>query len=126
MKLGAQLYSIRTFLKTEEDLKSSFEKIKKIGYENVQLSGAAPMPAEFLRDVSAEYGLPIVCTHMPDERIIGDTDALIAEHRIFGCPVIGLGSMPTEYRGCTEGTEGTVIADTSDRPRTGDPGNTRA
>ncbi len=31
-----------------------------------------------------------------------------------------------QYRGCTEGTEGTVIADTSDRPRTGHPGNPRA
>lgn len=105
MKLGAQLYSIRTFLKTEEDLKNSFAKIKKIGYENVQLSGAAPMPAEYLREVSAETGLAIVCTHSPFERITGDTEALIAEHRIFGCPVIGLGSMPKEYRGTREGYE---------------------
>ncbi len=105
MKLGAQLYSIRTFLKTEEDLRESFAKIKKIGYENVQLSGAAPMPAEFLREVSEESGLPIVCTHVPYERILNETEALIAEHRIFGCPVIGLGSMPKEYRGSRDGFE---------------------
>ena len=105
MKLGAQLYSVRTHLKTEEDLRKAFEKIKAIGYENVQLSGAAPMPAEYLREVSEKSGLSIVCTHSPYERIIGDTDALIAEHKVFGCPVIGLGSMPKEYRGSREGFE---------------------
>lgn len=31
-----------------------------------------------------------------------------------------------QYRGCTERSEGTGIADTSDRPRTGHPGNTCA
>ena len=31
-----------------------------------------------------------------------------------------------QYRGCTERSEGTGIADTSDRPRTGHPGDTRA
>ena len=31
-----------------------------------------------------------------------------------------------QYRSCTERSGGTGIADTSDRPRTGDPGDTRA
>lgn len=105
MKLGAQLYSVRTYLKTEEDLRKTFQKIKAIGYEAVQLSGAAPMPAEYLREVSGESGLPIVCTHMPFDRIVNETEALIAEHKTFGCPVIGLGSMPKDYRGSREGLE---------------------
>ena len=105
MKLGAQLFSIRTHLQNAEDLRKSFLRIKEIGYENVQLSGAAAMPAEIIRDVSEESGLPIVCTHVSFDRLTKDTDTVIEDHKIFGCPVIGLGSIPMEFRRTREGLE---------------------
>ncbi len=98
MKLGAQLYSLRTFLQTPEEIRKTFERVKKIGYENVQLSGAAPTDAAVLQRISEECALPIVVTHSPFDRILDDTKALIQEHKTFGCPVIGLGAMPPEYR----------------------------
>ena len=98
MKLCAQLFSLRSFLTNEADLRQTFFRVKEIGYEAVQLSGAAPMPADYLKAVSEETGLPIVCTHNSFDRIVNETDALIAEHKVFGCPVIGIGSMPKEYR----------------------------
>lgn len=98
MKLGVNLFSVRKFLKNEADTRKTFAKLREIGYEVVQLSGAAPMPVETVRDISRESGLPIVCTHSPLDRILHDTDALIREHQIFGCPVIGLGYLPGEYR----------------------------
>ncbi|MGM9641831.1 MAG: sugar phosphate isomerase/epimerase family protein [Eubacteriales bacterium] len=98
MKLGAQLYSVRNATRTPQELAQTFARLKEIGYENVQLSGAGKIEPERLRDISAESGLPIVCTHSPYDRIIGDTEALIKEHRIYGCPVIGLGSMPKPMR----------------------------
>lgn len=105
MKLGAQLYSLRTFLQNEQDLRQTFEKLQKIGYENVQLSGAAAFPAEVIRDVSMQYGLPVVCTHVAYDRLVNDVENVIREHQIFGCPVIGLGSMPQEFRGSRESLE---------------------
>ena len=99
MKLGAQLFSLRTFIQTPEDLKTTFLRVKEIGYENVQLSGNAPMSAEDILAASEAAGLPIVCTHSPLDRIINDTDALIADHKHFGCPVIGLGALPKEAHG---------------------------
>ena len=110
MKLGAQLFSVRSFLQTEEDLKNTFSKIKSIGYQNVQLSGAPRMDPYFLKEVSEEYSLPIVCTHSPYDRIAEDTDALINEHKIFGCPVIGLGAMPKEFQGTKEGIDNFILA----------------
>ena len=98
MKLGAQLYSVRNTTQTPEEYYQTMKRIKEIGYENVQLSGAAPMDAAYLAQVSRELDLPIVCTHVPFERIVGDTDALIAEHKTFGSPVIGIGSMPKQFR----------------------------
>ncbi len=105
MKLGAQLFSLRTFIQTPEDLKSTFLRVKEIGYENVQLSGNAPMSADDILAAVDASGLPIVCTHSPLDRIIGDTDALIADHKRFGCSVIGLGAMPKEARGSLSAAE---------------------
>jgi len=105
MKLGAQLYSLRTFLQTPEDIRTTFQKVKAIGYENVQLSGNAPTDAKILKSISEECELPIVITHSPIDRIINDTEALIADHKTFGCPVIGLGVMPDAYRGSLAGLD---------------------
>lgn len=103
MKLGAQLFSLRTFCKTPDGIRDVFRRVKEIGYEVVQVSGCGPIEPERLRDVSLEFDLPITCTHSPTDRILSDTDKLIAEHRIYGCSSIGIGSMAGNYRGSVEG-----------------------
>ena len=103
MKLGAQLYSVRDHLKTPEDLRALFLKMKEIGYQNVQLSGRPIDDAELFRSVSEESGLDIVLTHTAPEDILNNTEEVIARHKQFGCPVVGIGSMPKEYRGSEEG-----------------------
>ena len=98
MKLGAQFYSIRDNTTTPEDLYKTFKAIKEIGYEIAQMSAICDIDPELLRSYSEELDLPITCTHSPFERIVNDTNKLIEEHKIYGCPTIGLGSMPNEYR----------------------------
>ncbi|MBE6644707.1 MAG: hypothetical protein E7612_04920 [Ruminococcaceae bacterium] len=98
MKLGAQFYSIRTECQTHEDLYNSMNKIKNIGYEIIQISGVCDIEAEKLKAYSDEFALPITCTHKPYDSIVNDTENLINYHKIIGCPVIGLGGMPKEYR----------------------------
>lgn len=105
MKLGAQLYSVRNYLQNEEDLKMTFHRLKKMGYENVQLSGLAPFPAKVIREVSLESGLPIPCTHVSFSELVDETEKTIQEHKLWDCPVIGLGAMPKEYRGTREGLD---------------------
>ena len=99
MKLGAQFYSIRDNTQTPEDLYRAFKEIKSIGYEIVQMSAICDIDPKLLKSYSDEFALPITCTHSPYDRIINDTDALINEHKIYGCPTIGLGYMPNEYHG---------------------------
>ena len=105
MKLGAQFFSIRDNTTTPEDLYKSFAKIKDIGYDVVQMSAICKIEPERLKSYSEEFALPITCTHSPFKRIIEETDALINEHIIYGCPVIGLGSMPNEYRESKESVD---------------------
>ena len=102
MKLGAQFFSLRERNKTPEGLYNSFKEMKRIGYEVAQMSAICQIEPEKLKAFSDEFELPITCTHSPLNRIIDDTDALIKEHIIYGCPVIGLGSMPGEYRSSLE------------------------
>ncbi len=90
MKLGAQLYTIREFCKTPEDLDASLAKIAGIGYKYVQLSGFSYDAASVKRRCD-ELGLSIILTHNSADRLINDTDRLIEDHRIMNCPNIGIG-----------------------------------
>ena len=103
MRLGAQFYSIRNHTQTPDGVEDAFREMKEIGYQTVQLSAICQMDAGELKRISEKYALPIVTTHTPAARILNETDAVIAEHKLFGCPEIGIGSMPPEYHGSVEG-----------------------
>lgn len=104
-RLGAQLYTVRDFCKTPQDITKSFERLHNIGYRCVQVSGTGKIEPKELMAISQEYSLPVVCTHTGWERIIHELDTVIEEHKIFGCNYIGLGAMPAEYRESIEGVK---------------------
>ena len=93
MKLGAQLYTVREYMKTQDDFKTAMRKIAAIGYKYVQVSGAADAPAHLIKEMKDETGLGVIITHSPADRILRDTDRLIDEHLSFGAKAIGIGSM---------------------------------
>lgn len=95
MQAGLNLFSIRNLIQTEEDFLSCAQKLKKAGYSYLQYSGAA-FDAERIARVSRESGLPVCLTHVPMDRITGDTEKLMEEHARFGCRNIGLGMLPLE------------------------------
>ncbi|MDG0789869.1 sugar phosphate isomerase/epimerase [Cohnella ginsengisoli] len=98
MKLGAQLYTVRSYLQTETDIRRSLERIAKIGYTSIQVSAMGSISPEMLRRVCDELGLTIALTHVSADRILNDTEALIREHDILGCKYIGLGALAEKYR----------------------------
>ena len=110
MKLGSQFYSIRDLTQTPEDLKKAFALTKEIGYDVVQLSAIGPIDANIIKSYVDEFELPVVCTHKAFNDIVNNTDDLIKDHIIYGCPVIGLGSMPTENRTSLEGVNAFIEA----------------
>ena len=100
MKYGIQLYSLRQYLKTDEDYREVFKRCKEMGAETVQLSVTAghPYNAELIKELVKESGLSICSTHSPYSRIVNDLDNLALEHLSFDCHEIGIGMMPGEYR----------------------------
>lgn len=98
MKLGAQLYTIREFMKTEEDFRESMKKVAQIGYKAVQLSSVGDIDPNAIKAICDENGLEIVVTHSKPSQLLNDTAPVIKEHDIYNCKYIGIGSMPLAYR----------------------------
>lgn len=104
-QIAAQLYTLRDYVRTAEELDETLGKVKAIGYDAVQLSGIGPIAPDEVASICSRHGLTICATHVPYERLLDDLDALIAEHQSWNCKYIGLGGLPEQYRASREGYE---------------------
>lgn len=94
-KLGVQIFTVRDFLTTEDDVKRSFEKLAKIGYKEIQTAGLYDFTTpEFIAETAKNNGLEIVGTHVPMQQIEENIDKMIDMHKIYGTTNMGIGSMP--------------------------------
>lgn len=101
--LAAQLYTVRDFCKTPEDIAATMRRIRDLGYEAVQTSGMGSIEPEALKQIVDEVGIEICATHTPYERMRDDPEAVIAEHKLWGCEYPAIGGLPQEYRTGAEG-----------------------
>ena len=118
MQYGIQLFSLRQYLKDEDGYREVFERVKDMGAQVVQLSGGKPIEAKKIAAISKEYCLPICITHDKFDRIVGDLDGLIEEHKTYGCDRMGIGMMPKQFRtGELKDLEKfiTILNDTADK-----------
>ena len=102
--IAAQLYTLRNYLKTPEDIAETLKKVKEIGYDAVQVSGMGPIEPSSLKEICDKEGLTICATHISFDRMKNDFDAVVKEHKLWDCKYVGLGSMPKEFR--EKGKEG--------------------
>lgn len=92
--IGAQLYTVREFCDTKENLEITFQKLKNIGFKSVQVSGIGDIPAADVKKAADENGLDIICTHRPWEQYKNDLDGIVKYHKDLDCTIAGLGMMP--------------------------------
>lgn len=79
-QIAAQLYSFRDFIKTPQAVTKTLSKLKKIGYDAVQLSGSiVPMAESELCRILDGEGILAPTAHESAEKIINDTDSVV-EH----------------------------------------------
>lgn len=95
--VAAQLYTVREYAGTTEDLAASLKKVRDIGYTAVQVSGIGPIPDAEVKQMTDDLGLKIVITHIPHQRLWTDLDAVIEQHKLWNCKHVAIGSMPREY-----------------------------
>ena len=96
--IAAQMYTVREFTQTPEDIASSLKKVRAIGYESVQLSGLGPIDSLELKKMLDGEGLSVCATHTSFDRMKDDIQAVIDYHHLLGCKYPAIGSMPGEYR----------------------------
>ncbi len=94
-KIGVQLYTIRDFMKTEEDIRVSFDKLKKLGYDEAQTAGCAIPYARF-GELAREAGITIVGTHDDFGRMCQDPEGSMNDHALLGTRIMGIGGFFSE------------------------------
>ncbi len=95
MKIGAQLYSVRTKCDTVKGIEETFKTMKKLGYQSVQVSGF-PYDANEVKKIADDIGIHIGLTHTAIPDIIEKTDEVIEKHKILGADMVGIGA-PVGY-----------------------------
>jgi len=94
MKIGAQLYTVRDFCRTEDGISETLKKIADIGYKTVQVSGTCPFDPAWLDEQLRRNGLKCVITHTPAAALQETPVDVARAHSAFGCDYVGLGWFP--------------------------------
>ena len=101
--IAAQMYTVRDFTKTPEDIAESLKKVKAIGYDAMQVSGFGPIDPQELKNMADGEGLEIIATHTSFDRMRDDTQGVIDEHLLWNCKYPAIGGLPQSYREDGEG-----------------------
>ena len=96
--IGAQMYTLRDFLKTPDEIRSTFARVHQMGYETVQTSALGPIDPAELRKIADDNELKIVATHISFDVIRDEPQRVIDEHNLWGCRHVAIGGMPADYR----------------------------
>ena len=98
LAIGAQLFTLREFTKTPEDIRETFNRVRAMGYEAVQASALGAIDPVELAHIARDTGLQIVATHIAYDRIRDEPQAVIDDHHTWGCRHVAIGGLPLEFR----------------------------
>ncbi len=90
-QLAVQMYTLREFTKTPADIAQTLARVKKLGYDAVQLSALGPIDPKELAKILQSEGLICVATHGSRERFEKETQAVIDEHKLWNCSYTAIG-----------------------------------
>lgn len=84
-QLAAQLYTLRDYIKTPEDVAKTLPKVREIGYEAIQVSGMGPIDEGELAKIAADNGLVICATHEAGSKICSEPEKVIERLKKLNC-----------------------------------------
>jgi len=90
--LGLQLYSLRADF--AKDVPGSLEKVKALGFKNVELAGTYELKPDELTKLLKANGLKAVAGHFPYERYRDDLDQVVQEAKALGLQYAGCAWIP--------------------------------
>lgn len=86
--IALQLYTVRDF--ANEDLVGTLQKVKDMGYNQVELAGMYDKTPEELKAVLDQVGLEAVSAHVGIGHFEADIKAGVAAYKTVGCTYIGV------------------------------------
>lgn len=89
--LAVQMYTLRDFTKTPADIAKTLGRVKKMGYDAVQLSALGPIDPNELAKILKNEGLEVAATHVGLDRMRDETQKVIDEHKLWGCSLTAIG-----------------------------------
>lgn len=89
--IAAQLYTVRDFCKTAEDLAKTLKKIRQIGYQSVQISGIGPIDPKDVARILQDEQLTCCITHIGLDQMRQDPDGVIEKHKLWNCKYSAVG-----------------------------------
>jgi sugar phosphate isomerase/epimerase len=90
-QFAAQLYTLREFTQTADELARTLGKVREHGYSAVQISAIGPIPPEQVAAMLKSQGLTCCATHASLDRMKNDSAALIEELKSWGCKYTAIG-----------------------------------
>jgi len=89
--IAAQMYTLRDFTKKPVDIAKTLQRVKKMGYDAVQLSALGKIDPKELAGILKGEGLTCCATHVSPDRMRDETSQVIDEHHLWGCKYTAIG-----------------------------------
>ncbi|MFT5804245.1 MAG: sugar phosphate isomerase/epimerase [Candidatus Paceibacteria bacterium] len=94
--LGVQMFTLRKYTQTEEDLRMALSRVRQMGYQSVHISAFGDVKAPRIAALCAEHDLQIGGTHVAWDRLRHDLDRVIDEHLQLKCTHTAVGMIPSK------------------------------
>ena len=98
--VAVQVYSVRD--DASADLRGTLEKIKRMGYDGVELAGLYGNDPAEIKKMCDEIGLVPISAHVPYVDLVADTEGVLAHYATIGCKFVAVPYLNTEYRPGTD------------------------
>lgn len=100
-QIAVQIFSFREYIKTEEDVVKTFRKLKKMGYDNIELSPSITLPEKDLCRILKDEGLNAPRAGINSIKFMEDPAPVLARLNGLGCKNALIGGphmIPTDER----------------------------
>lgn len=94
--VAAQLYTLRDFLKTPEDMVKTMARVKKIGYDAAQISGVGPIAPADLKALMTDAGVQPIGAHVGLNEFRADVEKVIADCKGWGISYVAIPWLPRQ------------------------------
>src|SRR4028119_1438738 len=84
-QVAVQLYTLRDFIKTPQDIAAAMKKVREIGYQAVQVSAMGPIEESELNSILDGEGIVCCATHEPTDTFFNKPEVIVERLQKLNC-----------------------------------------